>query len=151
MTEEGMDQAERKLFAQRERARTAEAARVAREDLRRRLLEHPVYEMEDPVAKWKRESDEQDARFAAERQRVKDEERREREQSAVADMKAELAEALEGIATALGVLDERLKKIEERQRAKKTAARQPSKPPDFVGPTHAPDDPTKRYSQPRIQ
>jgi hypothetical protein len=151
-----MDQAERKLFAQRERERTRREAAEQRECFRKHVLETP-YEAEDPVAKWRREADEQDARFAAERRRVQDEERRRLEdqerraaQSAVAGMQDELAEALAGIADALGVLDARLQKLESRAAKKKTArSSRPSPLPD-LGPTRSPQDPSVRYTQPRI-
>jgi hypothetical protein len=140
-----MNQAERKIFAQQERERTQREAEEQRERFRQHVLE--TYEAEDPVAKWRREADEQTARFAAERQRAKDDERREREHSAVADMQAELGAALAGIADALGVLDDRLRKLE---RAKKTERKRPAVALP-VGPTRSESDPSVRYTQPRIQ
>jgi hypothetical protein len=141
-----MDQAARKLFAQRERERAIAQAKAARQDLRRRLLEHPVYEMEDPVAKWKREADEQDARFAEERRRENDDEQGRAQRSEIANLQAELGGALEQIANALGVLDDRLRKLEARRTQKTAPKSRPIALPDFVGPTHAPDDPSVRYT-----
>jgi hypothetical protein len=142
-----MGQAERKLFAQQERERTQRQAEEQRARLRKHFLETP-YRGEDPVQKWRRESDEQDARFAAERQRARDEERRGHEQSAVAEMQGDLAGVLQGIADALGVLDDRLQKLESRA-AKKTA--RAAQPIALPGPTHAAHDPLVRYTQPRVQ
>jgi hypothetical protein len=151
------------VMTDEERARIKAEARATLRRLAdfptKKVDEVPEYQMEDPVAKWKREADERDARFAAERQRARDEERRRLEdrdrragQSAVSDMQADLAEALTGIADALGVLDARLQKLESRTAKKKTASTsRPVNLPDFLGPTRSPHDPTVRLSQPRIQ
>ena len=113
--------------------------------------------MEDPVARWKREADAQEARFAEEwRQYVREEEEKQRQRYALhqspelglqAQVFTEVADAIEG-------LNNRLTRVERRRKSSsEKAARKPravSLPNFLAGPTHAVDDPSVRYSQPRL-
>jgi hypothetical protein len=71
---------------------------VAREPL-------PEIVFEEPVAKWKREADEQEARFEAERAASQREERAEREALA-------RARALDGVEERVTVLEQRMDEVE---------------------------------------
>jgi hypothetical protein len=138
-----------------ERARAEAMATVARlADLpSTKADDMPAYEMEDPVAKWKRDADEQDARFARERaqwEREQDEERRRR--YGMDDTLGLQAETFNEIATALETIDSRLRRVEHTRKAAKAARKpRPIALPSFLGPTHAAHDPSVRYTQPKIQ
>jgi hypothetical protein len=140
-----------------ERARAEAMATVARlADLpSSKAHDVPAYELEDPVARWKREADEQEARFAEQRaqwEREQDEERRRRYASQQSDELGLQAEVFDGIATALETIDSRLRRVERQRKAAKTARKsRPIALPNFLGPTRSETDPTVRYTQPRIQ
>jgi hypothetical protein len=96
----------------------------------RRSMPQPEPPKRDPVAAVI------DRRLGAERQR---------QTNVLAEMQGELAEALSGIADALGTLDQRLQKLEAHTKNKTTAARRPVDLPNFLE-----RDPTLRYAE-RIQ
>jgi hypothetical protein len=144
----------RQVYARQMREHAAEDARRERENLYRRLLVAPAYEMEDPVRRWRREADEQDARFAAERaqwEREQDEERRRRYAMQSDDTLGLQIETFNGIADALEGIDSRLARVERRHKSAKAArTSRPIALPNFLGPKHAPHDPSLRYSQPTL-
>jgi hypothetical protein len=116
-----LERLERQRYAIRERERTAEAARQEREALRRRLLVAPVFEPEDPVAKWKREADALQASVEAETRRRREEEAADRRARLNPELALQL-QAFDEIAGALETLDSRLHRV-ERQRKPEKAAR----------------------------
>jgi hypothetical protein len=76
---------------------------------------------------------------------------RQKQADVLAGMQAELGEALEGIASALGVIDARLRALEAQRTNKTGRESRPIALPDFLGPTCSERDRSVRYTQPRIQ
>ena len=132
-------------FTDEERERIASETRATLERLRDVGVREESHE--DPLERWRRSMPQPeppkrdpvaaviDRRLAAERQR---------QANVLAEMQGELGKALGEIADALGVLDQRLRKLERANKTAKTAARRPVDLPNFLGPTQR--DPALRYS-----